>query len=76
MEKHLFLFDVRGVHDNFCQDCSMLSMCEINNNGILNERQVHQNSEQRFTLTLSESLETSHVHGSRNPGRKLHSVFL
>jgi hypothetical protein len=105
-------------------DNENISMREINNNSILNGRQVHQNSEQRFTITteseltwplfhcnyfikqlpngfpcriawsmhlgffstcgkrkklspggssfftLSESLETSHVQGSRNPATK------
>jgi hypothetical protein len=32
-------------------DNKNISMREINNNSILNERQVHQNSEQRFTIT-------------------------
>jgi hypothetical protein len=25
VEIHLFFFDTRGVHNNFCQDCSMYS---------------------------------------------------
>jgi hypothetical protein len=39
-------FECLKMSDNVNQN---ISMPEINNNSILNERQVHQNSEQRFT---------------------------
>jgi hypothetical protein len=29
VEIHLFLFDARGVHNNFCQDCSMLAFEQV-----------------------------------------------
>ena len=37
-------------------DNENISMREINNNSTLNERQVHQNSEQRFTITTESEL--------------------
>jgi hypothetical protein len=44
----------RGVFK--MSDNENISMREINNNGLLNGRQVHQNSEQMFTITTESEL--------------------